>query len=235
MPIQPIKTVAIVQSNYLPWKGYFDLIASVDEFIIYDDMQYTRRDWRNRNKLKTPNGLEWITVPVKVKGQYLQTIRETQIDGTAWTKKHWKAFETNYRRAAHYNEIAEILRPHFFETPPETISDLNRKLISTVCKYLRIETVLSSSSDYSLISGKTERLAELCRQAGAKRYISGPAARDYIEPTVFANYGIKLDWFTYERYPEYPQLWGDFIHGVSIVDLLFNCGQSSINYFRRNP
>src|SRR5574341_389057 len=99
-----MKRVAIVQSNYIPWKGYFDLIASVDEFILYDDMQYTRRDWRNRNKLKTHQGLEWVTVPVKVKGRYHQTIRETEIAGTGWAETHWKTLTLNYCRAWHFEQ-----------------------------------------------------------------------------------------------------------------------------------
>ena len=95
-----MKKVAILQSNYIPWKGYFDMIAAVDEFILYDDMQYTRRDWRNRNQIKTPQGVQWLTVPVKVKGKYHQTIRETEIEGAQWAKDHWKALSQNYRRAA---------------------------------------------------------------------------------------------------------------------------------------
>src|SRR5690242_2311594 len=106
-----MKTVAIVQSNYIPWKGYFDLIASVDEFILYDDMQYTRRDWRNRNLIKTPQGVRWLTVPVQVKGRYDQRIRDTEIDGTGWTEDHWKALVLNYGRARHFQEVAAVLEP----------------------------------------------------------------------------------------------------------------------------
>lgn len=107
------KKVAIVQSNYIPWKGYFDMIAAVDEFILYDDMQYTRRDWRNRNQIKTPQGPQWLTVPVKVKGKYLQTIRETEIDGVDWVEAHWKAIVQNYRRAPHFEEVAAAFEPSY--------------------------------------------------------------------------------------------------------------------------
>src|ERR1700754_2429408 len=103
---RPAKRVAIVQSNYIPWKGYFDLIAAVDEFILYDDMQYTRRDWRNRNQIKTPLGVQWMTVPVQVKGKYYQKIKDTEIDGIDWAEAHWRLLAQNYRRAAHFNEIA---------------------------------------------------------------------------------------------------------------------------------
>jgi len=226
------KKAAIVQSNYIPWKGYFDLIAAVDEFILYDDVQYTRRDWRNRNQIKTPQGLQWLTVPVKVKGKYRQTIRETEIDDVDWAKAHWKSLCQNYRRAKHFEAIARELEPLYLQTEHSHLSELNRTLIEWVCSKLGIKTKISNSWDYQLIDGKTERLADLCAQAGANEYISGPTARGYIDETIFAERGIKLTWFDYTGYPEYPQLWGDFIHTVSIVDLLFNCGNEASRYMR---
>ncbi|NML47789.1 WbqC family protein [Ramlibacter sp. G-1-2-2] len=222
-----MKRVAIVQSNYIPWKGYFDMIASVDEFILYDDMQYTRRDWRNRNQIKTPQGLQWLTVPVRVKGKYHQTIYETEIDGEDWAADHWKALAQNYRRAPHFGEIAGWLEPIFLQERFTLLSALNRRLLEAVCAYLGIRTVLSDSSQYQLADGKTEKLADLCRQAGGTEYVSGPAARDYIEPRVFEDLGIQLTWFDYAGYPEYPQLWGGFAHGVTVLDLLFNCGRNA--------
>lgn len=227
-----MKKIAILQSNYIPWKGYFDLIAAVDEFILYDDMQYTRRDWRNRNQIKTPQGVQWITVPVHVKGKYYQKIRDTQIDGDAWAASHWKALEQNYRRAAHFNEISAWLRPLYLERTYSHLSDLNRCFMNAICEYLGIRTIVSNSSDYQLVDGKTERLADLCRQAGGTEYISGPAAKDYIVKSVFDDYKIRLTWFDYQGYPEYPQLWGSFVHGVSVLDMLFNCGTSTRQYMR---
>ncbi|WP_028101442.1 WbqC family protein [Pseudoduganella violaceinigra] len=226
------KKIAILQSNYIPWKGYFDMIAAVDEFILYDDMQYTRRDWRNRNQIKTPQGLQWLTVPVQVKGKYHQKIRETEIDGTDWAGAHWKALAQNYRRAPHFEEIAGWLAPIYLAENFSHISQLNRRLIEAVCNYLSIKTVISTSWDYDLVEGRTERLAELCAQAGGTEYISGPSAKDYIEPEVFAGKDIKLSWFDYAGYPEYQQLWGEFTHGVSILDLLFNCGKDSPRFMR---
>jgi hypothetical protein len=228
-----MKKVAILQSNYLPWKGYFDIIASVDEFILYDEMQYTRRDWRNRNQIKTPQGLLWLTVPVKVRGKYFQTIRETLIDGEEWSKKHWKTLVANYRRTPHFSEVSEMLEPYYLDNKYVTLSTLNRDLIEAIANYLGINTRISNSCDYKLIDGQTERLADLCKQVDGKEYISGPAAKDYIVPEVFSDHGISLTWFDYKGYPEYPQLWGDFVHSVSIVDLLFNCGKNSLQYIRR--
>jgi len=227
-----MKKVAIVQSNYIPWKGYFDMIAAVDEFILYDDMQYTRRDWRNRNQIKTPQGVQWLTVPVLVKGKYHQKIRETEIDGTDWAAAHWKALVQNYRRSPHFTEIAAWLEPLYLAETFTHISQLNRRFIEAICNYLGIKTVIKNSWDYTLLDGKTERLADLCVQASGTEYISGPAAKDYVDEQVFKENGIKLTWFDYIGYLEYQQLWGEFTHGVTILDLLLNCGKNAKRYMK---
>lgn len=227
-----MKKVAILQSNYIPWKGYFDMIAAVDEFILYDDMQYTRRDWRNRNQIKTSQGVQWLTVPVLVKGKYHQKIRETEIDGTDWAALHWKALAQNYRRAPHFAEISAWIEPLYLGESYSHISQLNHRFIEAVCHYMGIKTIISHSWDYTLLDGKTERLAALCAQAGGTEYVSGPAAKDYLEDQVFKDIGINLSWFDYSGYPEYPQLWGEFTHGVTILDLLFNCGKEAHRYMR---
>lgn len=227
-----MKTVAILQSNYIPWKGYFDMIAAVDEFILFDDMQYTRRDWRNRNQIKTPQGVQWLTVPVRVKGKYTQTINETEIDGNDWAMDHWKALAQNYRRARHFSDIAAWLEPLYFECFDSHLSPLNRRFIEAVCAYLQIPTVIRSSADFKIVSGRTERLAALCVQAEASEYVSGPAARNYIDERIFQELGVRLTWFDYAGYPNYPQLWGEFSHGVTILDLLFNCGRDARRYMK---
>lgn len=227
------KKVAIVQSNYIPWKGYFDMIAAVDEFILYDDMQFTKNDWRNRNRLKTPNGIEWITIPV---GQDIRRrIRDVALPSTGWQKKHWHSIEANYRRAKHFSEVSELLEPIYLQEVHSNLSAFNRRLIEAACGFLGIKTTIRNSWDYSLIVGKTARLADICVQAGASEYISGPAARGYIEEGEFKARDIKLTWFDYSGYPEYPQLWGEFSHGVSVVDLLLNCGKDAFRYMRYVP
>jgi WbqC-like protein family len=227
-----MKKVAILQSNYIPWKGYFDLIAAVDECILYDDMQYTRRDWRNRNKIKTPQGLQWLTVPVQVKGKYLQSIRETEIRNTGWAEEHWKALVCNYRRSPHFSEVSQWLEPYYRDRTYTHLSVLNRDLIEAVCRYLGISTSIRHSWDYQLMDGKSERLADLCRQANASEYLSGPAAQDYLDESIFKTQGIKVTWFDYGGYPEYSQLWGEFAHCVTILDMLFNCGSDTPTYMR---
>jgi hypothetical protein len=227
-----MKKVAIVQSNYIPWKGYFDMIAAVDEFILFDDMQYTRRDWRNRNQIKTPQGVQWLTVPVKVKGKYHQTIRETEIDGMEWAQVHWKALTQNYRRAPHFAEIAAWLEPLYLGRAYTRLSMLNRTLLEAVCGYLGIVTRIADCSEYAIASGKSQRLLAICTEASADVYVSGPAAKDYLDETLFAGHGVGVEWFDYSGYPEYPQLWGEFAHGVSVLDLLFNCGKDAPRYMK---
>ena len=227
-----MKRIAILQSNYLPWKGYFDLMAGVDEFVLYDDMQYTRRDWRNRNRIKTPTGLQWLTVPVRVKGRFEQAIRDTRIDGTGWAERHWRALECSYRRAPAFDATAAWLEP-LYRCRWTHLSVLNRALIEAVCARLGVATRLSNSWDYALTADRSERLAAICEQAGAHIYVSGPAARAYLDESVFRRRGIAVEWFDYGPYREYPQLWGAFEHQVSIVDLLFNAGADAAGLVRR--
>ncbi len=225
------KKIAIVQSNYIPWKGYFDLIAAADEFILFDDMQYTRRDWRNRNQIKTPDGLQWLTVPVKVKGKYEQTIRETELDGMAWAAQHKKALQHAYGKAPHFAATMALIEPIYAQAWTH-LSPMNRAFVEAICDHLGITTTLSNSWDYTLIDGKSERLAALAAQAGATTYISGPAAKDYLDEAPFTERGIAVEWFDYAGYPDYPQLWGDFLPHVSILDLLFNVGQDAPTFMK---
>ena len=227
-----MKKIAILQSNYSPWKGYFDLIASVDQFILFDDMQYTRRDWRNRNKIKTAQGDKWLTVPVQAKGKYYQLIRDTKIDGDSWAKSHWHLLKQNYQKAPFYEEMSQWLKPIYLNNSYTHLSELNMAFIFSICDYLGINTIISKSSDYDLIEGKTERLSDLCLQVEATEYVSGPAAKGYIQEDAFKDSGINLSWFDYDNYPEYPQLWGEFTHHVTILDLLFNCGKESKHFMR---
>ena len=225
-----MRKVAIVQSNYIPWKGYFDIIAAVDEFILYDDTQFTKNDWRNRNRIKTPKGVEWISIPVGA--NINRRIRDVRLPATSWREKHWRTLEVNYRRARCFDEVAAHIEPIYLKGQHAFLSAFNRQLIEAVCAYLGITTAITSSRDYSLVEGKTARLADLCVQAGATEYLSGPSAKGYLDEEAFAGRGIKLGWMDYSGYPEYPQLWGEFAHGVAILDLLFNCGKDSPRFMK---
>lgn len=233
MPLPAIrKRVAIVQSNYIPWKGYFDLIRAADEFILLDSVQYTRRDWRNRNKIKTAQGTSWLTIPVKVKGLYLQPICETETESRDWAEKHWASLRTSYGRArwfAHYRPLFEEL---YLGNQSQRLSEINRSFLNAICMILEIPTRISSDVDYKIGTGKNERLLELCLQAGATDYLSGPAARGYLDEALFAEHGIHVDFADYSDYPEYEQLFPPFDHAVTVLDLIFNAGPAAKNFMK---
>jgi hypothetical protein len=224
--------VAIVQSNYIPWKGYFDLINLVDEFILFDDTQYTRRDWRNRNLIKTPAGPKWLTIPVAVKGNYFQRIKDTTISDPRWARKHWESIVHNYSKAKYFAAYREAFESLYLGSEERFLSRVNYLFITAISKMLNIDTTFSWSENGALAEGKTERLVSLCKQAGATTYISGPAARDYLDEPMFARENIELQYIDYSSYPEYRQLSPPFEHRVSIIDLIFNEGPEATKYMK---
>lgn len=230
------KKVAILQSNYIPWKGYFDIIASVDEFIFYDEMQYTKNDWRNRNKIKTANGTQWLSIPVATKGHISNEVKimDAKIIDGKWANSHWNTIKQFYKKAPYFNQYKDSFEKLYAEcSEEEYLCKVNYKFIYAICDILGIKTKISFSQDYGLIDGKTERLVDLVQKAGGNEYLSGPAARDYIKSDLFQNAGIKLSWMDYSGYPEYPQLNPPFEHGVTILDLIFNCGSDAGKYMKK--
>jgi hypothetical protein len=228
--------VAIVQSNYIPWKGYFDLIASVDEFVLFDDVQYTRRDWRNRNKIKTKDGLRWLTVPVEVKGKYFQAIDETRTTGDEWIEEHLAGLHHTYARCRHFKTEWEWIEPLYRSlSGTEHLSVINRRLIEAVCARLSIPTPLRSSRDVPHGDGKNERLIDICLALNAGAYVSGPAARPYIDATLWQKNGVAVFFKSYDGYPIYEQLHGPFEHGVTVLDLLFHTGPDAPHFIRSSP
>jgi hypothetical protein len=226
-----MKRVAIVQSNYIPWKGYFDLINLVDEFVIYDDAQYTKRDWRNRNLIITKDGPKWITIPVEVKNRYTQTIKETKISNNNWVDKHLKKLHHSYSRAKYYCEEIDWIEKIFRECEHELfLSQINLYLIREILGFLGIKTKISSSSDYIIKGAKSEKILNICQQADATEYLSGPAAKSYLDLESFEKAGINVKWMNYSGYRKYPQQYISFIHEVSIIDVIFNTGPNSRNY-----
>lgn len=226
------KKIAIIQSSYIPWKGYFDIINMVDEFIVFDDVQYTRRDWRNRNLIKTEKGLTWLTIPVEVKGKYFQTIKDTVISEEDWNKKHWQSILRCYGKAPQFKQGREFLEELYLGSKEKYLSLINYRFIKGICDFLEIKTNIKWSMDYKVIDGKTERLVDLCKKAGATEYISGPSAKTYVVEELFALENIKLNWMDYSGYPEYPQMYPPFEHGVSIVDLIMNMGIDAKKYMK---
>ena len=228
------KTVAIVQSNYIPWKGYFDMIRSVDEFVLYDDVQYTRRDWRNRNRIKTPQGTQWLTIPVDVKGKYLQAIKDTKISDASWAKTHWRTLGHCYAKAPFFKDLNDILERTYAHSQSEFLSDINRQWIEVICGILGIKTRVTQSMDYRLTADDpSARLLEICLQAGANVYLSGPAARAYLNESLFHEAGVQVRYMDYGGYPEYQQLYPPFEHAVSVLDLLLMTGQEAPRLLER--
>lgn len=224
-------TVTIVQSSYIPWKGYFDLIARADIHVVYDVVQYTKRDWRNRNRIKTPKGTRWLTVPVSQRS-FTQPIDEIEIADRDILARHWRMLEQNYAGAAAYGEMAPALRPLFERLTPELLTDLNTDLLRACCDLLGIDTPMRSSSDFDLTPDRTTRLVEICEQLHADTYLSGPAARDYLDVGMFADRGIAVEWMDYSNYPEYDQPHPPFDHKVSIVDLLLCTGERAREHLK---
>lgn len=176
--------------------------------------------------------MKWLTIPVEVKGKYHQKINETLVVDDKWRLSHWSQLQQNYKTAAHFEEIAEWLKPLYLDNEHTFLSDWNLLFIKAICAYIGIETVIRDSREFELVDGKTERLAELCQELGGTKYISGPAARGYIEERTFSDKGIELSWIDYSGYSVYPQLYGEFEHSVTVLDLLFNLGGQSKQFMK---
>lgn len=226
-----MKKVAILQSNYIPWKGYFDMINMVDEFILYDEAQYTKNDWRNRNKIKTQNGVQWISIPV-LKENLSQKINETKIIDQRWKTKHWKTLHNAYSKANQFRKYSDYFEEIYSRCDETFLSEVNYKFIIAINKVLDISTRISYSSEYTFSGDKTDKLISILQEAKAEEYLSGPAAKNYIDEDAFLRAGIKLTYMDYSDYPEYPQLFGEFEHGVTILDLIFNTGKDAKKYMR---
>lgn len=217
------RRVAVLQSNYLPWKGYFDIINDVDLFVFYDDVQFTKNDWRNRNKIKSLNGPEWFSIPVGQASDRL--VCEVEIPASTWQIKHWKTLQQNYGRCAHFTRFKGYFEHVYLDCRWSSLSTLNQALIRHVAQeFLGIKSEFHDSSQYAVNGRKLDRLLALVQMTGATQYVSGPAAKDYIDLERFDALGVEVEWKDYSGYPEYPQRFPPFAHGVSIVDLLFNVG-----------
>lgn len=214
------KRVAILQSNYIPWKGYFDIIHDVDEFVFHDDLQYTKQDWRNRNRIKTAAGPAWLSIPVGERQSRL--ICEVELPATDWPREHWRRIEAAYARAPHFEKHRTFLEEIYLRREWRRLSDLNQHLIGAIAQELGIRTRFRDSRELALQGRKQERVLEILEQVEADVYVSGPAARGYLDEKRFADAGIELVWKSYDGYPEYPQFHPPFAHDVTVLDLLFH-------------
>lgn len=225
--------ICIIQSCYIPWKGFFDLIERCDEYVIYDSAQYVKGHWHNRNRIKTANGVEWLSIPVVTKGRFLQPIDQVEIE-KPWADKHWRALELAYKRAPFFGLLAPAVKAWYERADKEArLTDVNAIFLHGIAGLLGLKTRMVRDTAYPAQGAKTERLLGIARAAGADRYLSGPSARDYFDESMFKATGITPEWMGYEGYPEYPQLHGGFEHAVTALDLLFNTGPEAPRYLKR--
>lgn len=222
------KRVAILQSAYIPWKGYFDIIHDVDEFIFLDDVQYTRQDWRNRNRIKTADGPAWLTIPVGT--NLKRRICDVELPSTSWPRQHWSRIEASYRTAPFFETYRPLFERIYLDEKWMTLSEWNQHLIRTIAAVLGITARFRDSREFQSRSRRLDRVLDILRDADADVYVSGPAARIYIEPERFARERIELEWKSYDGYPEYAQPYPPFAHDVTILDLLFQVGPDAPRY-----
>jgi len=220
--------LVILQSSYIPWKGYFDLINDADLFVFYDDVQFTKNDWRNRNKIKTHQGPLWLSVPV---GSNIdRKICEVEIGSSQWQSKHLASLRLNYSKSPCFSDYEFLLEDLYVKTAWKSLSGLNQFATRTIAEVLGIKTIFLDSRRFDAEGSKLDRLISLIKKTGADTYISGPSAKAYIDENRFSQEGINLIWKDYSGYPEYPQRFPPFEHAVSVLDLLFNVGPEAPYY-----
>jgi len=218
--------VAVHQPQYLPWIGYFDKMRRADVFCYLDDVQYKKNEWQNRNRIKSAQDWQWLTVPVRYR--FPEKINEVQINNTTnWSKKHLQALTTNYSRAPYFKAYISIFED-IFSKEWDLISELNIHLVERLRDALQLqEKTTTISSEFDLREEPTDRLIDICKALGADTYLAGQGAASYMDVARFEENGLKV--ITQDvKHPVYPQLFKDFESHLSIVDLLFNCGPKSL-------
>jgi hypothetical protein len=226
------KRVAIIQSNYIPWRGYFDIINSVDAFVLLDDVQFTRRDWRNRNQIKTAQGLQWLTIPVDVKGQFDIKIKDVTVSNASWAQDHWNKIAQAYRKAPYFQAYKAQFEQAYLTDSERYLSQINHRFLSLINSILSVKTPLLWSNDFVISQDKSQRLLQICQQLDATTYVSGPAAKDYLQVALFQEAGLEVEWVNYDGYAGYQQLHGAFEPNVSVIDLIFNQGPAAKQYLK---
>lgn len=226
------RRVAILQSAYIPWKGYFDIIGSVDAFVIYDDVQYSKNHWHNRNQIKTQSGPKWLTIPVSMEQGSFQPIDRVKV-AQPFAAKHWRSIEQSYARAPFFSLYREWLAELYAQAASlDSLSAVNLLFLKAICEQLGIKTQFLASNEMNIGGGQTERLVNICRELGACTYLSGPSAKSYLDIGQFTAAGIAVEWMDYANYPEYGQLHGPFSHAVSVLDLTLNTGPEARKYMK---
>lgn len=216
--------VAILQPFYLPYGGVFELVRLADTFVLYDDVQFVAQNWQCRNRIKTANGVQWLSVPVH--RDHGQLIRNTKINNARpWGRKHWRSIAQAYARAPHLQLLEHALRP-LLEGTWTSLCELNIETFRTLCHMVGVRSEFVRSSDMQLPGGGHERVLAYCRELGATRYVSGPAGRAYLREGEFASSGIAVEYLDF-RHPRYDQLHGDFVSHLSVIDMLALLGEDT--------
>jgi|TARA_B100000809_G_scaffold240057_1_gene262056 hypothetical protein len=225
--------VTILQPSYLPWLGFFEQMSRSDKFVLLDDVQYTRRDWRNRNRIRVRENWIWLTVPVQQKSRFSQSLLETRIDNSvSWRRKHLETLRQHYCKAPFFEKYFPRCQ-QVYEKDWTFLFDLCLETINLIKEEMGIETPLLRSSEMKPGGEKTERLVSICRELGATHYLSGESGSNYIAEEDFSSQGIALEYQNYEH-PVYPQRYTGFVPHLSAIDLLFNCGEQSLGILKQD-
>jgi hypothetical protein len=231
------RRICIIQSAYVPWRGFFDLIGRCDEYVILDSAQFVKGHWQNRNRVCGPKGPAWLTIPVVTAGQLGQAIEDVMVSDAGWAGKHWSKLETCYAGSPFFADLCGKIRP-LYEAAGQCrrLTDINEIFLRGLADLLGIRTAIVRDHDYSPRGKRTERVADICLKAGATHYLTGPSARAYFDVPLFAETGVALEWMTYPEYPAYQQAGNGYDPALSILDLLFSVGpQCSAMWRGENP
>lgn len=225
--------VSVHQPHYLPWLGYLDKIDQSDVFVILDNVQFKKREFQNRNRIKTPGGDLWLTVPVVTRGKYEQKTSEVEIDNTTtWREKHLKSLNMNYGKAPYYKEVMSKIEKFYVDTPYDKLMDLSADMLKLFMELMGISTPIKYESEFNIPGVRSERIVNICKALGADVYLSGSGAKAYLDEELFEKESLGLEYQHY-KHPEYSQLHGDFIPYMAAVDLIFNHGTDSYEIMKQ--
>jgi hypothetical protein len=223
--------VVVLQPSFLPWQGHLDQYAWCDRFVLYDDVQYDKHGWRNRNRILTPQGVAWLSIPVKVKGAPL--IRDVEVDyAQPWRRKHLESLRQSYSKAPFFDWLYPELQ-RYYANDWSKLLDWDVEGLKWLAERLGMAWKGVFSSDLGVGGQKTERLIGICQKLGASEYLTGDAARDYLDESQFEQIGVKVRWHGYQH-PVYPQRGQEFVSHLSIVDLMFQVGPDSLKTLQRS-
>lgn len=227
------KKIAISQSNYIPWRGYFDLINYVDIFVFFDEVQFTRRDWRNRNKIVCNDKIKWLTIPLKNKGNYFKSIYEMEVQNQDWIKDHLNKIESYYRHTEHFEKNYQIIKHIFKKIQSKKLSEINQTIIKEICKKLDIKTKFYNSNEFNNSNNErnpSSRLLNICKVNKANLYVSGPAAKNYLNERLFEINNIKIEWFEHSDIDQNAKI--NLFQNLSIIDSIMRYGLDKSKFLK---